>query len=160
MTIKLTAAEVEFIERMGVMTQSDSVPRIAGRMWGLFMVAGDILSFSAVADALQISRGSVSTNARVLENLGVLERRSQPGERQDFFAIREDPYTTLLELTIRRQRDKAAMVRQARKSVTRQVSRAKLAELADFHDALASGMGNSLEQLTGGTSRRRKSTTS
>ena len=148
MSTALSDTDSEFVERMGLLAQSDGLPRITGRIWGLFMISGeDMLSFSDIADALQISRGSVSTNARTLVSLGVLERRARPGERQDYYAIRDNPYLTLLETTLARQREKATMVRAASRAARRAGPKAKLAQLADFYDALNEGLQSSLDTL-------------
>ena len=90
------AAE-EFIEQMGVYAQSDGLSRIAGRMFGFFIMAGGPHSFSEVAEKLQVSRASVSTNARILESFGAIERTSRPGDRQDYFRLAADPYARMLE---------------------------------------------------------------
>lgn len=146
--IKLTVHDIEFIERMGLLAQGDGMPRITGRIWGLFMVAPeDKLSFSDIADTLQISRGSVSTNARLLVGIGVLERRGVPGERQDYYAIRTDPYLTLLETTLKRQQERTAAIRAARTASRRESTKRKLGQLVDFYEALTEGLQGTLDSL-------------
>ena len=51
-----------FIEGFGLLMQQDGLPRIAGRMLALFIVEGGPFSFSELAEKLQVSRGSISTN--------------------------------------------------------------------------------------------------
>ena len=65
---------VNFIERMGVALDSDGLPRIAGRIFGLLLVSEDPRSLDDLAAELRVSKGSVSTNARLLEQRGLLER--------------------------------------------------------------------------------------
>jgi DNA-binding transcriptional regulator GbsR (MarR family) len=90
------AAE-EFIEQMGIYAQADGLSRIAGRMLGFFIMSGGPHSFSEVAEKLQVSRASISTNARILESFGAIERTSRPGDRQDYFRLAADPYARMLE---------------------------------------------------------------
>lgn len=93
---ELNQAAVEFIENMGLSAEADGLPRIAGRMWGFFVIQGGPCSFAEVADMLQVSRGSVSTNARLLRALGILQRVSRPGDRQDYYQLSDNPYESLL----------------------------------------------------------------
>jgi len=93
-----------FIEQMGIVAQGDGVPRIAGRMMGLMIFDGRPYSFSELATELQVSRGSVSTNARVLERQGIIERTAIPGDRQDYFHLAESPYEAILNGALARSR--------------------------------------------------------
>lgn len=93
-----------FIERMGLSTESDGLPRIAGRMWGFFIIYGGPCSFAELAERLQVSRGSISTNARILRDLGIIERVARPGDRQDYYRLTDDPYHRLLEGYVARMR--------------------------------------------------------
>ena len=93
-----------FIEQMGIIAQGDGAPRIAGRMMGLMIFDGRPYSFSELAAELQVSRGSVSTNARILEQRGVLERTALPGDRQDYFQLAEHPCEAVLTGALDRSR--------------------------------------------------------
>ncbi len=86
-----------FIEGFGLLMQQDGLPRIAGRMLALFIVEGGPFSFSELAERLKVSRGSISTNARLLRQIGYLERFARPGDRQDYYHLSEEPYIRLLD---------------------------------------------------------------
>ncbi len=92
----------QFIEDLGLSVEEDGMPRIAGRMLGLLIVQEGPFQFDEIADQLQVSRGSVSTNARLLEQLGMIERFTLPGERRDLFRLSEDIHGRLLEKNLRR----------------------------------------------------------
>ena len=85
-----------FIEQMGLVAQMESLPRIAGRIFGLFLVEVGPLNLREVAERLSVSRASVSTNARVLAQLGLLERSAKPGDRQDYYQLAPDPFRNLV----------------------------------------------------------------
>lgn len=103
-----------FIEQMGLICAAESMPRIAGRLFGLFLVEGRALSIHQIADRLVVSRASVSTNARMLEGLGVLERVGVPGDRQDYYVLAHNPYHRLLiGLVARMKRAHDALVEAA-----------------------------------------------
>lgn len=96
MTDSVEKTRERFIEQMGLVAQGEGMPRIAGRLMGMMVFDGRAYSFGELATALQVSRGSVSTNARLLENMGVIERVTKPGDRQDYFELTADPYAAII----------------------------------------------------------------
>ena len=80
-------AIARFIERMGLDAEGDGFPRIAGRVAGLLVASATPSSLDDIAETLQVSRASVSTNCRLLENLGIADRVSLPGDRRDYYEI-------------------------------------------------------------------------
>jgi DNA-binding transcriptional regulator GbsR (MarR family) len=86
----MDAPTVNFIERMGLVLESDGLPRIAGRIFGLLLVSEDARSLDDLAAELRVSKGSVSTNARLLEQRGLLERVCRPADRRDYYSVPPD----------------------------------------------------------------------
>jgi DNA-binding transcriptional regulator GbsR (MarR family) len=101
---ELDSAISLFIEQLGLNAQADGLPRIAGRMMGYLLVNGEACSLSALADELQVSRGSISTNARLLASQGMIERVAVAGERQDYYQIVDEPYKAMLLVYAERMR--------------------------------------------------------
>jgi DNA-binding transcriptional regulator GbsR (MarR family) len=89
-----------FVERMGRAWEKDGVPRIAGRIFGLLLVSPGDCSLDDLADSLAVSKASVSTDARLLEQLGFLERSSHPGDRRDYYRVAPDLGTRALEIRL------------------------------------------------------------
>lgn len=89
--LSLHAAEERFIEAMGLAHEEDRLPRIAGRLVGLLILSPDPVRFDHLAERLRVSRASISTNTRLLENMGVIQRVTRPGDRRDYFQINEEP---------------------------------------------------------------------
>jgi DNA-binding transcriptional regulator GbsR (MarR family) len=79
-----------FVERMGLALEADGLPRIAGRIFGLLLISEDAHSLDDLAAELRVSKGSVSTNARLLEQRGLLERVCRPADRRDYYGVRPD----------------------------------------------------------------------
>ena len=96
---KNTAA---FIERMGLALEADSLPRIAGRIFGLLLVSEDCRSLDDLAAELGVSKASVSTNARLLEQRGLLERNSRPSDRRDYYRVPSDLFSHTMALRLER----------------------------------------------------------
>ncbi len=128
-----------FIDRMGLVAEADGLSRIAGRIMGLMVVEGGPLSFSEIGERLAISRASVSTNTRFLERIGVIERVTIKGERQDYFQLAKAPYARLLEGSIARIKKAESVVADAKAELSPdEVERKRrLDELGAFYEALA-----------------------
>ena len=144
--------ETDFIEGMGLILQGDGMPRIAGRLMGLFVLHGGPFSFTDLAERLAISRGSVSTNTRLLEDLGVIERVAMKGERQDFFRLAADPYAEIVE------RKRTRSIR-AQETILRNAESLddigtdglnRVNELANFFRVLAMATDRALDDLRDG----------
>lgn len=68
---ELDEAKLLFIEKLGVYYEDYGIPRIGGRILGLMLVSGQPLTAEQIATHLKVSRGSVSTNVRLLASGGV-----------------------------------------------------------------------------------------
>jgi DNA-binding transcriptional regulator GbsR (MarR family) len=86
----MDAETVNFIERMGLTLEAEGLPRIAGRIFGRLLVSEDARSLDDLAAELRVSKGSVSTNARLLEQRGLLERVCRPADRRDYYIVPAD----------------------------------------------------------------------
>jgi len=91
-----------FIEMMGRHFEEEGVARIAGRLFGLLMLVERDSTLDELAEALRVSKGSVSSNARLLEEWGVAERVTRPGDRRDYYRIAADMSERLVERQIAR----------------------------------------------------------
>jgi len=94
-----TAAKARsgFIEKIGVIVQSEGLPRIAGRVLAILLYDGERISFGQLAETLQVSRGGISSSVRLLETQRLIKRVAQPGERQDYFQIVPNAFSNLIE---------------------------------------------------------------
>jgi DNA-binding transcriptional regulator GbsR (MarR family) len=128
----------QFVERVGLIAQTDGLPRIAGRIMGLLVIYGGPFSFAELATRLQVSRGSISTNSRLLENLGVIERVARPGDRQDYFQMRPKPYLDLLKGSLGRLYKAREVVADAQRELPADWAdtQTRLADLDAFYSGL------------------------
>ena len=79
-----------FIEQIAVLLETDGLPRVAGRLFGLLLVTEELRSLDDLAEQLGVTKASISVNARLLEQKGVVERVSMPGDRRDYYRIADD----------------------------------------------------------------------
>jgi len=138
-----------FIEQMGLITQSDGGPRIAGRIFGLLLVEGRPFALHEMADRLKISRASASTNARMLAERGMLRLVAHGGDRQDYYAISAQPYHQMLE-TVRGKMVKSAQLiaeAEAQFTETDDAARSRVRNLAEFYRQSADFMTHWAQQL-------------
>jgi DNA-binding transcriptional regulator GbsR (MarR family) len=83
------AAKADYIEEMGLYMESFGLPRMWGRVFGALLLADPPeQTADELAATLKASRGSISTATRMLEQAGLIDRVSKPGERKDYFRNR------------------------------------------------------------------------
>lgn len=138
-----------FIEQMGLSAQRDGVARIAGRLFGYFIVHGGPVSFADLAEELQVSRASVSTNARALASLGIIERVTRPGDRQDYYQLAESPFLRMIESYISRMRKMQEILQQANQSIPENMAAThrRLAQMSDFYNVAVQSNEQMLKEL-------------
>jgi DNA-binding transcriptional regulator GbsR (MarR family) len=142
-------AASRFIEQMGLIAQGHNLPRISGRILGLLVLEGRPFGLRELAERLQVSRASVSTNARLLSELGVIHRIAKPGDRQDYYELGTDPYARLLKGVSRRMSAAHEVIREADASIGAldDETHRRLQELASFYKAAADSLGNLVERF-------------
>jgi DNA-binding transcriptional regulator GbsR (MarR family) len=137
----MDAQTADFIERMGLTLEADGLPRIAGRIFGLLLVSEDARSLDDLAAELQVSKGSVSTNARLLEQRGLLEQCCRPADRRDYYRVPLDLFNHTMALRLARWERFHEAIAAARTSVPIQSPevRERLEEYAEGY-AFVSGI--------------------
>jgi len=125
-----------FVERLGLASQAEGMPRIAGRILAYLMITGASCGLDELAEGLRVSRASISTNTRFLETLGVLERVTRPGSRGDYYQLGEDPYGRLVQGAVRRLHRMKELLADARRSFPASLTdaTARIAEMEAFYD--------------------------
>ncbi len=128
-------AVARFIEQMGILCEYDNRPRIAGRMLGLLLVEEGAFSLRELAERLQVSRASVSTNARALTDSGLVERVALPGDRQDYYRLSRSPFQKMLTRVVSGLQQTTAVFEEAAEGfpADREAAKARLRAMAKFH---------------------------
>jgi DNA-binding MarR family transcriptional regulator len=90
-----------YAEEWGLLFERWGLPRTAGRIWGwLHVCEPPHQTAGQLVDALGVSKGSVSTNTRLLESLGLLERVGVRGARQSHYRVRPDAFEGIMRQRI------------------------------------------------------------
>jgi len=96
--------EDAFIEAMARVLGT-GMPPMAGRMWAYLAICEPPERTAAeIAARLHASRGSVSSMARLLEQIGLIRRRTKPGDRREHFFVPPDAARRLMESSIHQLR--------------------------------------------------------
>ena len=143
-----SAAE-NFIERMGLIAQVDGTPRIAGRLLGPLIVEGRPFTLDEMAERLQISKASASTNARLLRTSGIIRLVAHAGDRHDYYEVGSDPYRRMMATVGGRLAQIGAEVLEAEASFAETEADAKrrIRQLGDFYLRMAERLKDWSEHL-------------
>lgn len=142
------AIRSDFIEKTGLISQAEGLPRIAGRIFGMLIFDGEMVSFSELATRLQVSRTSISTSIRILQERGLVKRMTKPGERQDFFQLAPNPYATMLEGIQKNTRATRDDIAETINSLPRDADAiGHLKAYADFYASTDAAVGLALREL-------------
>ena len=95
----------QFVERMGLICEKEGMARSAGRIFGLLLIGGRPYSLDELAEKLQASKAGVSTNCRLLEQFGMIERVSSLGDRRDFYRVQDSPWEHIMRVAQTRWRE-------------------------------------------------------
>lgn len=82
---------MQFVEDIGLAIADEQTPPMIGRVLGwLFLTAPEPQSAERLAEALRASRGAISMSTRTLMNVGLISRKSFPGDRRAYYEVRPE----------------------------------------------------------------------
>lgn len=139
---------VDFVESVGVLWEADGLPRIAGRIFGFLIVQPEPSSLDELAAGLGVSKASISTDARRLEQLGLITRISLPGDRRDYYTIDAAAPATGLEMRLRNlRRFDRTLCEAGDRDKLPPVVRDRLARFEYAHHRIVTALEGVLEEL-------------
>jgi DNA-binding transcriptional regulator GbsR (MarR family) len=146
-----TKVEHAFIERMGAALEAQGMPRIAGQIFALLMLADDPPTLEEIAEELRISSGSASANTRLLESLDMIERFTPRGERRARFRVHEHPLPRLVAGTIARIGKVSSIIRDTRTELdaSRRATAKRLKTMEEAFDRFMDSLREVLENESG-----------
>lgn len=137
-----------FVERMGLVMEADGMPRIAGRIFGFLLIHDGAHSLDDLAERLQVSKASVSTNARLLEQLGFLERSAAPGDRRDYYRMAADAWERVLRVAQLKWEGMRKLLHRAQSTLPAELEagRLRLVVAEEFHSLLVEEAERAIKQ--------------
>jgi DNA-binding transcriptional regulator GbsR (MarR family) len=112
--VKKTVDDVtnEMIDVMGEESEKFGFTRTAGMLKGLLLVSDRPLSLDEMADMLEVSKASVSTNIRFLERWKVARRVYNRKDRRNYYELRGDIWEIETEIISTIAKDAIARFRE------------------------------------------------
>jgi len=82
--------EIHFIEDVALFFERAGMPRMAGRILGVLLIADPpAQSITEICEKLRASKSSVSIMSRLLVENGLIERVASPVPRRDYYRFKE-----------------------------------------------------------------------
>lgn len=103
--MKYQEAKSQFITTWGELGCNWGICRTMGHIHALLLINPESLSTEDIMQELQISRGNANMNVRALLDWGLVNRRSKPGERKDFYTADKD-FWTVFKKTLKKRKEK------------------------------------------------------
>ena len=143
---KLTPGLQKFIDGMGMYFESQGIPRIGGRILGVLMIAHWPLSAEDLARILRVSRGSISTNMRMLLSSGMVEKAPTSHSRTTHYAFSDEAMEQRIAAGIRSAQSYKRLVQQAAEVIPpRDPARHHLDESLQWSDLLLEALNHAVE---------------
>lgn len=143
-----------FTDRLAVLFEGDGLPPIAGRIFGLLLLSDEALSLDQLAGSLGVSKASVSTNARLLAELRVVEQVHRQGSRRDYYRMAPDLFERSMAQRLERWQRFTEVIGEGRRTLP--LASAEVRERMERYESafsyMADAIGRALAQWHGGPS--------
>lgn len=94
--------EKHFVEDISLYFEQMGLPRMAGRILGVLLISSPPeQSLTDVCQVLQASKSAVSTSARLLDEMGLIERVPSPVPRQIYFRFTPGGWVVFMRMRLR-----------------------------------------------------------
>ncbi len=90
MDTQLNEARQHFIQGMSRISHFWGFPKAMGAIYGAIYLSPQPLSLDEIVAQVGVTKGSVSTNVRLLERLNMVYKRVQLGDRKDYYVAEAD----------------------------------------------------------------------
>ncbi|GDY28926.1 GbsR/MarR family transcriptional regulator [Gandjariella thermophila] len=98
MTVEREPRLAVWIERLAARFADDGLPLIAGRIMGYLLVCDPPECTAAdLSRALEASSGSISTNVRLLMNMGLVTKKTRRGRQAALYRIDEKHWADMVQ---------------------------------------------------------------
>jgi DNA-binding transcriptional regulator GbsR (MarR family) len=109
--MKLHEAKNTFIQSWGTFGSQWGINRTMSQIQALLMITDDALSTEDIMEALNISRGNVNMNIRLLIEWGIIYKEYKSGERREFYRAEKDIWTVAKRImVVKKQRELTPLI--------------------------------------------------
>lgn len=79
-----------FVQGLSRISQFWGFPKAMGTIYGVLYLSPEALTLDNLVEKASVSKGTVSTNVRTLERLGMVHKHIRIGERKDYYSAETD----------------------------------------------------------------------
>ncbi|MDF3381900.1 MULTISPECIES: MarR family transcriptional regulator [unclassified Sulfitobacter] len=132
----------DFITRMGVVAMGEGLPRMAGQVFAMLVFEGEPIAFGALSRRLSVSRATISTSIRLLEERGLIRRVNKTGDRQDYFQLADDAYAAMTKYALAGTRHAKSEINDTIRKLPEEAEgvRQRLDTFAAFYDTISAAL--------------------
>ncbi|MEQ8927446.1 MAG: ArsR family transcriptional regulator [Fulvivirga sp.] len=129
--MKYSDAKEEFIRTWGALGTSWGINKTVAQIFALLMISPHELSVEEIMQELQISRGNVSMNLRILIDWGLVYKTTRKGQRKEYFYCERDIWSISRKVAEVRKNREIVPVAKVLDSVS-QIDGEETAEVKEF----------------------------
>jgi len=96
----LLEARQNFIQGMSRISNFWGFPKAMGAIFGAVYLSPTPLSLDEIVEQVGVTKGSVSTNVRTLERLGIVHKKIRLGDRKDYYEAEADFWKILIHFVL------------------------------------------------------------
>ncbi|MFG6594452.1 GbsR/MarR family transcriptional regulator [Sulfitobacter sp. 1A13368] len=132
----------DFITRMGVVAMGEGLPRMAGQVFAMLVFEGEPIAFGALSRRLSVSRATISTSIRLLEERGLIRRVNKTGDRHDYFQLADDAYAAMTKYALAGARHAKSEINDTIRKLPEEAEgvRQRLDTFAAFYDTISAAL--------------------
>lgn len=137
-----------FADRVASHFEHDGLPPIAGRIFALLLLSEEARSLDQLSQDLGVSKASVSTNARLLAQFGLIEPVHYSGSRRDYYRTSDDLFERSMARMLHRWREFGEVIGEGGRTLPRGTPavRERLERYEDALGYMADAIGRALVQ--------------
>ena len=146
--MKLNQQARDFVGRMGITLEGLGASPTFGRLFALLLLADRPVSLEEMAEELHVSKASVSTNIRLSEQMGLVQRVTVLRDRRHFYEILPDSFERALQVRLSFLHQMVALVEQGLGAIgdENETAQERLKNMREFYefmeDALSENLSN------------------
>ena len=151
MSDELTEALTNFIQGMSRISHFWGFPKAMGAIYGAVYLSPEPVSLDELVEQVNVSKGSVSTNIRTLERLGMVHKHLLVGDRKDYYLAETDFWKIVKGVLQEREKGEfdtaLRTVTESQEMVKTAVLEPEQAELAAFYQNRMEAMQSFFDSL-------------
>ena len=144
--MKLNQQARDFVGRMGITLEGLGASPTFGRLFAFLLLAECPVSLEEMAAELHVSKASVSTNIRLSEQMGMVQRVTVLRDRRHFYEILPDSFERALQVRLSFLYGMVALVEQGLGAIgeENQTARERLEGMRDFYEFMGDALSENL----------------